>query len=210
MSDTAKLERRFFLVGAAALTLSACSNLIGPAGDNQLYLLKPEMAKMPGPPVGWRLSVTRPDAPQNLDTTRISISRTPTTMDYYAGALWGDRLSELVQTLTVQAFENTGRIASVAEDSVGAQHDYILNMDIRNFEARYDTPDGAPVGVVRIHAKLITQLKQVILGNYESAHEVAASANSIDAAVVALDAAFGQVLADIVGWTLRTGPALPA
>jgi len=210
MSGAMNLERRHFLVGAAALALSGCGNIIGPAGDMQIYILKPETAKTPGPSVNWRLAVVRPEATQTLDTNRISISRTPTTMDYYAGAVWGDRLTELVQDLTVQAFEASGRIASVAEDKTGATHDYLLAMDIRNFEARYDTPDGAPLCVVRIHLKLVTQLKQAILGDFETSHEAQASANTIDAAVLAFDQALAACLAEIVDWTLRTGPAMPA
>jgi ABC-type uncharacterized transport system auxiliary subunit len=82
-------------------------------------------------------------------------------------------------------------------------------MEVRNFEARYDTPDAAPVGVVRLHAKLVSKLKQHILGDFETAHEAQASANSIDAAVLALDQALSAALDDVVEWTLRTGVALP-
>jgi cholesterol transport system auxiliary component len=204
------LDRRFFLIGAGALTLSACGSLLGPTEDMQVYILRPDMPKRPGPAVTWRLAVLRPAATQNLDTNRISISRSPTTMDYYANAAWGDQLSGLLQKLTVQAFEASGRIASVAEDSVGAKTDYQLILDVRNFEARYDTPDGPPVAVVRIHAKLITQIRAVILGDFETAHEAPASANTIDAAVLAFDAAFGAALGEIVDWTLRTGQPVPA
>ncbi len=210
MSDLSHPNRRFLLSGAAALTLSACSSLIGPTADQQLYVLKPTFAKSRGPAIRWRLAVSRPDAPDGIDNNRISISRTPTTMDYYADCAWTDRLSMLVQQLTVEAFEASGRIASVAAESVGAHADYQLDLDIRNFEARYDTPDGPPVAVVRMHAKLITQLKQNILGDFDTVHEAQASQNSIDSAVLALDQAFSAALADIVDWTLRTGVPVPA
>ncbi|HEY1708549.1 MAG TPA: ABC-type transport auxiliary lipoprotein family protein [Rhizomicrobium sp.] len=209
MSNATSLtpSRRLLLLGGASLGLAACSGIIGPVGDMQLYLLKPSLAKTPGRPVNWRLTVLRPDSPQSLDTNRIAISRSPTTMDYYAGAIWTDRLPPLVQDWVVQAFETSGRIGSVAADSAGARSDYDLDLDVRNFEARYDTPDGAPTAVVRIHAKLLTRLKQTIIDDYETGHEAPASANSIDAAVMAFDQAFGAVLADIVDWTLKTAPS---
>jgi cholesterol transport system auxiliary component len=210
MSHEVLPDRRLLVSGISALLLAACSNIIGPAGDMQLYRLKPEVPKTTGPNVSWRLEVDRPDAAQSLDSNRISISRSPTTMDYYANAVWTDRLTSLVQELLIQAFEDSGRIASVADGSVGARSDYELVLDIRNFEARYDTPDGAPVVVVRIHAKLLTKTRQVIVGDFESGHEAQASANSIDAAVLAFNQACGLVLSDIVGWTLRAGVPVPA
>lgn len=208
-ATTNRPTRRILLLGATSLAVSACSGIIGPTGDNQIYILKPELQKVSGPSVSWGLSIDRPDAAQTLDTNRIAISRSATTMDYYAGAVWTDRLTDLVRDLSVQAFEASGRIANVAADSVGAHADYELEMEVRDFEARYDTPDGAPTAVVRIHAKLVSKLKQHIMGDFEVAHEAQASVNSIDAAVLALDQAFSTVLADLVAWTLKTGVPIP-
>lgn len=212
MSDVTTFHstRRFLLLGTASLAVSACSGIIGPVGDNQIYLLKPQFQKLSGPTVSWGLSIGRADAPQTLDSNRIAISRSPTTMDYYANAVWPDRLTDLVRDLTVRAFETSGRISSVAADSVGAHADYELEMELRNFEARYDTADGAPVAVVRLHAKLVSKLRQHILGDFETAHETQASANSVDAAVLALGQSLSAALGDLVEWTLRTGVTLPA
>jgi cholesterol transport system auxiliary component len=204
------LSRRFLLVGGASLALSACSSIIGPTPDMQLYVLKPQIPKKPGPAVNWRLTILKPEAAQSLDTNRISISRSPTTMDYYANAVWADRVTDLVQEGVETAFEDSGRISAVAEDSVGAEADYDLNIDVQNFEARYDTPDGAPTAVVRLHVKLVARLRHNILGDYETVHETPASQNSVDAAVLAFDQAFGAALADVVDWTLRAAPAIPA
>lgn len=211
MSDAPLLvpsRRRLLLLGGASLALSACGSIIGPTGDMQLYLLKPDMPKVPGPSVTWGLTIGRPDAPQSLDTNRISISRSATTMDYYAGAVWTDRLTDLIRDLTVQAFEASGRIGAVAADSAGARADYDLDIVVRDFQARYDTPDGAPTAVVRLHVKLVSKLKQIIQGDFEVVHEAQASQNTIDAAVLAFDQAFSAALADIIGWTLRTGHAV--
>jgi cholesterol transport system auxiliary component len=207
-ATTLNTSRRMLLLGGASLGLAACSGIIGPAGNMQIYVLKPSIGKLAGPQVNWRLTVLRPDSPQSLDTNRIAISRSPTTMDYYAAATWTDRLPPLVQDWAVQAFETSGRIGSVAADSAGARSDYDLDIDVRNFEARYDTPDGAPTAVVRIHAKLLTRVKQTIIDDYETVHEAPASQNSIDAAVLAFDQAFTGVLADLVNWTLKTAPAV--
>jgi cholesterol transport system auxiliary component len=125
-------------------------------------------------------------------------------MDYYANAAWPDRLSVLVQNALLQAFEDCGRIDAVAPDSDGTHADYTLSTDLRNFEARYDQPDGVPVAVVRIGARLVRTVKRDIVGRFEAAEEVAATQNSVDAAVAALDEALARALAKIVAWALET------
>ncbi len=42
--------------------------------------------------VPWRLAVATPDAPASLDTARSALTRSATTMDYFANAAWNDRI----------------------------------------------------------------------------------------------------------------------
>ena len=151
----------------------------------------------------WALSIAQPDASAGLDSQRIAILHPPASMDYYADAEWPDRLPVLVQSTLLQAFEDSGRIEAVALDSDGARADYILSTDLRDFEARYDQPDGVPVAVVRIGAKLVRAVKRDIAARFEASEEAPASQNSVDAAVAALDEALARALAKIVAWALE-------
>src|SRR5580692_9939622 len=93
-----KLDRRLFLLGASALALAGCSNLVGPGEAAQIYVLKPAIpATAAGAPVPWALSLLIPSATDALDTQRIALTRGDTTLDYYANAVWPDRLPLLVQ-----------------------------------------------------------------------------------------------------------------
>jgi cholesterol transport system auxiliary component len=83
--------------------------------------------------------VGAPDAPASLDTERIALSRTPNTMDYFANAAWSDRVPVLVQRLLIQTFDASNRIVAVDRDTTGLENDYVLQTEIRDFEARYDT-----------------------------------------------------------------------
>ena len=198
------LSRRLLLAGASGLALAGCGDLIGPPEALQLYILKPALPQAtPGTKVDWALSIALPDASAGLDSQRIAILRPPASMDYYANAAWPDRLSVLVQNALLQAFENCGRIDAVAPDSDGTHADYILSTDLRDFEARYDQPDGVPVAVVRIGARLVGAVKRNIAGRFEAAEEVPASQNSVDAAVAALDEALARALTKIVAWALE-------
>jgi cholesterol transport system auxiliary component len=199
------LSRRLLLAGVSGLALAGCGNLLGPGETPRLYVLKPALPQAaPGAKVDWALSIAVPDASAGLDSQRIAILRPPATMDYYADAAWTDRLPALVQSALLQAFEGCGRIDAVAPDSDGTHADYTLSTDLRDFEARYDQPDGVPVAVVRIGARLVRTVKRDIVGRFEAAEEVAATQNSVDAAVAAFDEALASALAKIVAWALET------
>ena len=199
------LSRRLLLAGVSGLALAGCGDLIGPTEAPRLYVLKPALPKAAqGAKVDWALSIALPDATAGLDSQRIAIMRPPAGMDYFADVAWPDRLSVLVQNALLQAFEDCGRIDAVAPDSDGTHADYILASDLRDFEGRYDQPDGVPVAVVRIGARLVGAVKRNIAGRFEAAEEVPAAQNSVEAAVAALDEALARALVKIVAWALDT------
>jgi cholesterol transport system auxiliary component len=148
-----------------------------------------------------------PNAPHNLDTDRLAISRTADTADYYADAVWQDQLPSIVQEALVDAFETSGRIENVVRDSEGVRSDYVLKVDVDQFEARYDAPDGPPTAVVAIEAMLVDRQGRNLLARYTAKKEAPAGQNSISAAVQAEDNALAAALADIVRWALDAVPA---
>lgn len=199
-------HRRAVLLGAGALALSGCASIIPKPVTPQLYVLRPQMPAAMGAPVRWRLSVAVPDAAASLDTARIALTRSATTMDYYASAAWNERIPLLFQRLLVQSFDASGRILSVDRDTSGLENDYLLETDIRDFQARYDTPDGAPQIVVGIQAKLVKMPQRQIVASLNAQQQAQASANTLDAVVLAFNQAAGAAIGQIVNWTL-TAPA---
>jgi cholesterol transport system auxiliary component len=198
-----EINRRGLFVGAGALFVAGCSDIVGPLPAPKLYVLKPKLpGTLPGPKVSWALSISSPTATSGLDGDRIAILRPPASLDYYAGAAWAGPLPSLVQSALLEAFEMSGRLPAVSRDSDGAQSDYILNIDMRDFEARYDQGEGAPLAAVRLGMRLIESRSRKIAGSSTVAKEVRASANTIDAAVEALSAALSGALADLVPWVL--------
>jgi cholesterol transport system auxiliary component len=147
-----------------------------------------------------------PEADATRDSERIAIALAANTMDYYAGVAWPDRAPLMVQGLLVRAFENTGRTPAVARDSAGIGADYILQTELRAFEARYDAPNAAPRVVVEISAKLTTMPEHKIIGSYVAREEVQASANNVSAVVDAFNKAAAPAVIEIAEWTLKTAP----
>ena len=207
---SSQMDRRLLLVlGSASVVLSACSagNLFGPPEASQIYVLKPTLpAPDPGPKINWALAIDLPEAPQNLDSDRIAISRSANTQDYFANAAWQDQLPAIVQGSVLRAFEASGRIGQVVRDTEGIRTDYLLKLDIRDFEARYDQPDAAPTAVIALKAILVDRKDRSLAAHMTTKQESAAAQNSVDASVEAMDRALGTALSDIVRWTMATLP----
>ena len=193
--------RRTVLAGLGALTLSGCSFLKAPMVP-QLYVLRPTLPPQTGPAVNWRLAVGTPNAAQSLDTDRIALTRSATMLDYFANAVWTDSMPLLVQRLLIEAFETTGRIISVDRDTAGLENDYLLETDIHDFEARYDTPDGAPQIVVATEVKLVRMPQREIVKTLAVRHETHAGANAMDSIVAGFNDSCGAAFVEITAWTL--------
>lgn len=200
--------RRQLLLGAAALfLLSGCGGgLLGPEKAPQLYLLRPEFAQVEGQAVNWALNVLEPTAADSLDTPRIALLNPPARLDYYANASWPDRLPKLVQSALVQAFEQSRKIASVAPDDAGLRSDYMLQTEIRDFNAVYDTPDAAPKIEIRIMAKLVRSRSRDIVETREFSQTTQAGANTIENVAIAASQTLTPLLKEIVEWTLNAPP----
>ena len=200
-------RREFLAGGGATLLLAGCGSIIGPV-THQIYVLQPDAQPAAGgAPVKWQLVIAMPDVPASLDTDRIALSKTPDTLDYFANADWPDRVPQLVQQLLLEAFETSGRVPAVARDTAGLRADYLLQPEIRAFEAHYEAPDAAPRVVARIAVRLVKLPSRDIVGTFVAEREAAAAANNLGAIVRAFDQALGGVLAQIVDWALHTGSA---
>jgi cholesterol transport system auxiliary component len=197
-----------FAAGCVILALTACAGVGGKTA--QLYVLNPSTnVAADTPSVNWQLAIAIPVAPANLDTTRIALNQSAIKTDYFASAEWTDRTPVVVQNQLVKAFDASGKLKNVFRDSGALRADYVLDAEIRDFEAQYAQPNAAPNAVVRIESKLIKVANNEIVGSFIAEKSVQASQNQIDSIVGAFNEALGAVLQQTVEWSLRTGPASP-
>lgn len=203
----ARPDRRLFLIAASSLTLAACGSILGPPDAPQMYALRPApQPAQPGEKVGWALSILKPDASSNLDSSRIALARNSTQLDYYANAAWPDRLPDIVQTALLAGFEASGRIDAVSRDADALHADYQLSTDLRDFEARYAVPDGVPTVAVTIIAHMAETRSRRIVSNLTVTLNEPAAANSVEAVVRAFDTALAKAIAQITQWALALPP----
>jgi cholesterol transport system auxiliary component len=201
--------RRPFLTGLMALTVSGCgaqSFLKKIETPPNLYRLTPKSTFGDDlTPVNWQLVVDIPVAPAGINSQRIALMRTPIQVEYYANANWTDRAPLMLQGLIVESFENSGMITSVGRQSVGLRSDFVLLVEMREFQMEYFESGAAPNAHVRINCKLVEMPGRFIIANSSFEAVEPATADTMLAIVDAMDVALGKVLKGIVRWTLTTG-----
>jgi cholesterol transport system auxiliary component len=208
---TARGIARWIVLAATASLLAGCTLLAAAEEQTDLYQATPKSTFEPDmPTVLWQLAVDIPAAAANLNTGRIAIAQSPTSYDYYTKTAWTDRAPLMVQTRIVDSFENSHKIVAVSRESIGLRANYLLQPDLRNFEAMYYyEKDKPPIAHVRMVAKLVRLPDRQIIGVAIFERCVRARGDKIPKVVEAFDQALGSVLKRLVAWTLRTPPARP-
>lgn len=201
---------RLVLLAAVLGALSACAAAFT-SPPAKLYTLTPRDSVDPSlPQANFQLLVETPVASAALDTPRIAVEKTATSIDYLADASWTDRAPAMLQGLIVQSFEDSRKIVSVGRDTVGLRSDLVLRTELRDFAARYSSPDAAnPDRVyVRIAAKLVAMPRRTIEAGETFEAVAPVRGGGVQGVVTAFDEALGQVMRNLVAWTLRTGTAI--
>lgn len=201
-----RVARRVAAVAAFVALLGACSLIDKADAPVNLFTVTPKSTFDSGlPMVRWQLIVETPSAAAHLNSGRIALQMTPTSTDYYAQSAWVDRAPLMVQTRTVESFENTKRIVGVGRDPVAVRANYILQTDLREFQAEY-FHGGAPIVHVRLVSRLVRMPDRQIVGAAAFERCWRARADKIPEVVKAFDEALGSVLKRLVAWTLTAVP----
>jgi cholesterol transport system auxiliary component len=204
-----RLSRRL-VPSVFVFALAGCSGLLGGSAPAHLYRLTPKSTYPPDlPHRSVQLLVDVPLAPAGLDSSRIALSRSPVSIDYFADSEWTDRVPLLVQTAILQSFENSRAVTAIDRESVGLRADFILKTEIRHFEAIYDSSNGPPEVWVAINVRLVNPSSRDVVAQSTFERRQRAAVNDVPSIVAAFDDALGSVMKDIVVWTV-TNPALSA
>lgn len=200
---------RLFAGLALAALVGGCELIRAAEEPTDLYTITPKSTFEPNmPDVYWQLAVETPVSSANLNTGRIAIAMSPTSSDYYSKTAWTDRAPLMVQTRIVDSFENSRKIVAVSRESVALRANYILQPDLRNFEAMYFY-GGTPIVKVKLVVKLVRMPERQIIGVATFERCVRSRADKVPKVVEAFDQALGSVMKQLVNWTLKTPPARP-
>jgi cholesterol transport system auxiliary component len=193
---------RLAAVAVAALALSACISLLPKSKPVSLYRFGAERApaaEVPQDAVGVFLShgaFEREAAGDRILTVDGG------NVAYVAETRWAAPASVLWTQAVTAAFDadpGPVRLISRGEPAVAA---YVLRLDVRTFETRYEHgPKAAPVVVVRVRAVLTPSGRQGAPAEKIFEARAEADRNRMRSIVPAYDRAVNEVLDAIVAWT---------
>ncbi|MEO1089229.1 MAG: ABC-type transport auxiliary lipoprotein family protein [Pseudomonadota bacterium] len=194
------------LVVILALALGGCA-AIGLANREPLQILQltPKSTYTPGLPNldGMPLQIEVPSAAAGLNTSRIALKPTPTTLEYYAGATWIEVLPVMLQTLVIESFDNTDSVDASDRLTMGGRARFALALHVREFQPEYggDTT-SAPTINIRLQARLLSlpRRDEVARASFETLE--LATGTSLETIVLSTDDALGATLKDLVLWTI--------
>ncbi|OJF93416.1 ABC-type transport auxiliary lipoprotein family protein [Pararhizobium antarcticum] len=188
---------RFAVVCCIASLLSAC----GGKASNDTFSLSTSPVVEGRNSTNKQILVPEPTALKALDSEQVVIRLSKSEIQYLAASQWSDRLPKMVQAKLVQAFENTGKVGGVGKPGEGLAIDYQIISEIRSFEI---ATEGADTAVVEIFAKILNDRNGSVRSQQSFRATVPVRGSGNAAFVAALDAAFADVSAEIVSWTLKS------
>lgn len=194
--------RRLVPLLLTSFMLSGCGTLLGGGTkpvDTFDLSAAPSVRSHPHARHRLQLLIPEPAALKMFDGQNIVVRSGPASIAYLKGAQWGDRLSKIVQSRLLQAFEDTGRVGGVGTPGQGLAIDDQVITEIREFSIDATHGDTA---VVVIAAKLLNDRNGTVRSTqvFRATSPVTGSANADY--VAALDRAFKQVTDQIVAWSL--------
>ncbi len=192
-------RRHLVLMLGAGTALGGCGGLL-PKVNEPVPLYTLTAVRRFGqslPRVDWQLVVGTPIASADLDTTRIALTREPGVVEYFAKGAWADNAPVLLQTKLIESFEASGGIIAVGRDAAGLRPDYVLQSELRDFQAEF-VGGNIPTVHLRLAAKLVRMPDRRIVTSATIERNVPSAGASLAEIVAAFDRAAGEAFEQLV------------
>lgn len=194
----------FLALSAAALLLSACSNVLTKSGPpDTTYLLHPvsteprQTAASSNPTV---LEVQQPGLPAGLDTSQIALfTEGGRRLDHYAGANWAGNLDDVLQNFTVQSTRRAFPSLVVDDRNLDVLADYRLSTKVIDFQPVYsgsDTKTASPELRVNIVFTLVRLPEESVVTHFAVMKKGMANANNLTTITTGLETLLRDAHAD--------------
>lgn len=188
---------------AMAMLLGACTGslLQSDLPVNSVYVLAPaahkpaldaEDVRAAAAAASVDLSIGRPHLAPGLDTDRIAVLK-GRRLDYYRAVRWGAPAGEVVQSLLVDSLQDQRLFKNVSSERSRVGSAYLLDIDVRAFQAEYAGELAVPVAHVQLACRLIRIADRSLVGTFTAQARQQASENRLSAVIAAFESAGQQV-----------------
>lgn len=134
------------------------------------------------------LAIGNPDVAPGLESPRIAVLR-GRELDYYRNAQWGGSLRETVQALLIATLQDQKLFRSVAAEQARISNAYLLDPEVRDFQAEYVDGKAAPEVRVTLVGRVIRVGDRRLIDTLNAS----ATASATDNRMTAVSAAFEAV-----------------
>lgn len=138
----------------ALSSLTACGSFLETKQPiSTTYVLAPPKVTPRAQPIAADLAVGLPRVAPGLEGQRITVLR-GREMNFYTGAQWGAEVSRLTQSMMVRTLSRQRTFAHVAPEDVRIDSDFLLDLEVTEFQAEY-SGDDAPLVRVALVGRLV-------------------------------------------------------
>jgi len=196
------------------VVLLGCAGCVGSAleSETEVRLLRLQVPELPrgGETLAATVAVARPRSAVSLDTDYVAVELPGSRFDHLAGLRWSEPAPALLQQLVVTALEQDGRFVATVASPSRVPADYLLDLELRGFQAEYAREGAAPVVRVRVQGSLVEPRASRRVTTFVAEAAVPAAENRQAAVVAAFERATREVLARIAAEVRQATPTAPA
>ncbi|MBK7903210.1 MAG: membrane integrity-associated transporter subunit PqiC [Proteobacteria bacterium] len=201
------MTRGAMLVAATSL-LAGCISLFPKTDPAQLYRFgatTPQLQEVASGEPGFGVLLVATGFDRAAAGDRI-LTVTGTQAAYIKDARWVTSSVALFDSALQRTFDADHGPARLVDRAEIARSDYVLKLDVRTFEVRYDRGQAvAPTIVVEVHAALDRTQDRVVVSDRSFTAAVTASENRVGASAEAFDQAVAEVRGELVAWVNARG-----
>ena len=189
-------------IGVLALGVSSCISLLPKTKPSHLYRFGQPHGSAAVTAQPGQIGVYRTNASfQRESAGDRLVTLSNGQVQYIAETRWVAPAAVLWDEAVLAAFDADSGPVRLISRGEPASAQYILRLDVRNFEARYDHgPKAPPTVVVRVRGAL-TKGDRSVAAERIFEKQVTAADNKVSAIVPAYDKAVAGVLDEVVAWT---------
>jgi len=204
---TVRIPARGIALAILPALLAGCVTLLPKSPPAQLYRFG--AFDEVGPARASLARFTVRVAPINFETAAAGdeiLTSDGDKIAYIGGARWVTSAPALFEAAVSRSFDARSSQARLLARGEITHADYLLKLDVRRFEVRYDHGSGgAPTIKLEIFAALDNPVDPTQDRARLFSSSIQAEDNRVGAIVRAFDTAVGAVLTDLVGWTDAKG-----
>lgn len=198
------MKARHWFVGVLVCLMASGCGLTRPL--DPVSVLAPELefrTEAAWPEVDWAVQVRRPVTDRMRDSERLFVRVGGSRLQAYPGAIWLDQAPDLLQALTIQALEDSGRFQGVGRAG-GLRSRFALDTEIRRF-------DAVDTGGSDLEVELVVRVRLIALrsGQALAAQTFEISERSrgtqLDPLVSAFERALATYFGELMPWILEQG-----